>query len=105
VGFWYQLSIPRVPSGKLDYALVLPLNEVFGDGDAPNLLIDKRDIGVFVAKIVGDERTINQKVVCYGQELSQNEIVKIVGEKSGEKLEITHVSPLSHCAQYGSKLI
>jgi hypothetical protein len=91
VGFWYQLSMPRVPSGRLDYALVLPLNEIIGGGDARNLLTDKRDIGNFVAKVLQDPRTINQKVICWGEDISQNELVRIVEEKSGEKLELTHV--------------
>lgn len=91
VGFWHQLSVPRVPSGKLDYALVLPSNEIFGNGDAKNLLTNKRDIGPFVARILQDHRTINQKVICYAEEMSQNEITQIVEEKSGEKLDLIRV--------------
>jgi hypothetical protein len=98
VGFWYQLSIPQVPSGRLDYALVLPLNEIIAGGDAKNLLTDKRDIGTFVARILRDPRTINQKVICWGEEISQNEVVRVVEEKSGEKLDLTDASsPLIYC--------
>lgn len=98
VGFWYQLSIPRVPSGRLDYALVLPLNELVAGGDAKNLLTDKRDIGTFVARILRDPRTINQKVICWGEEISQNEIVRVVEEKSGEKLDLADVSSPFICS-------
>lgn len=92
VGFWYQLSVPRVPSGRLDYALVLPMNEVVAGGAAKNLLTDKRDIGGFVTRILRDARTVNQKVVCWGEEISQNQIVRVVEEMSGEKVELTDVS-------------
>ncbi|PVI03913.1 isoflavone reductase family protein [Periconia macrospinosa] len=85
VGYWYQISVPRVPSGKVDYIMVLPANERFGDGELENLLTDKRDIGGFVARVLKDPRTVNQRVVCWGERLSQNEVFKVVEEVSGEK--------------------
>ncbi|KAF2015805.1 NAD(P)-binding protein [Aaosphaeria arxii CBS 175.79] len=92
VGFWHQICFPPVPSGKLDYALVMPTTEVYGGGDVKNLLTDKRDIGRFVARIVKDERTLNQKVSCWGEELSQNEIIELVERKTGEKVDVTPIS-------------
>ncbi|KAH7132389.1 isoflavone reductase family protein [Dendryphion nanum] len=92
VGTWHQVTVPKIPSGKLDYAITFPLDEIFCDGEAKNLLMDKRDIGPFVANIVKDARTINQKVICYSDEISQNDVVRIVEEKSSEKLLLTHMS-------------
>ncbi|EMC92014.1 hypothetical protein BAUCODRAFT_79454 [Baudoinia panamericana UAMH 10762] len=92
VGFWYQASIPRVPSGRFDDAIFLPANEIYAGGRTPNMLIDVRDVGRITAKIVGDARTLNKRVIAYGAVLSQNEIQTIIEEKSGEKLELTTIS-------------
>lgn len=91
VGFWYQASFPRVPSGKFDYAAFFPINELYAGGTAPNMLIDKRDVGRITVKIIKDERTLNKRVYAYGDLLSQNEIHAIIEEKTGEKLELTYV--------------
>ncbi|GKZ33152.1 hypothetical protein AbraIFM66950_002936 [Aspergillus brasiliensis] len=71
---------------------MLPLNTIHGDGTAPNILTDLRDIGRFVARIVLDDRTINKYVYTCGEVLSENEIYHITEEISGEKLEPTRVS-------------
>ncbi|KAF2793857.1 NAD(P)-binding protein [Melanomma pulvis-pyrius CBS 109.77] len=92
VGYWHQISWPRLSSGKLDYACVLPKNEVYGDGEAKTLLTDKRDIGRFVARIVRDGRTLNKKVFTHSDFLSQNEIIALLEAKSGEKIEYSVVS-------------
>lgn len=95
VGYWHQISWPRLPSGKTDYAMMTPNTTIYGDGNAPNLLTDKRDIGRFTARIIKDERTLNKRVFTHSDALSQNEIVKIMEEKSGEKIELTHVRSVS----------
>jgi len=96
IGFWHQISFPELPSGRVDYAMMklVPLNVIFGDGTAPNLLTDKRDIGRFVARIIKDERTLNKRVFTRSDVLSQNEIWEILEKKSGEKIETTYVSYL-----------
>ncbi|KAL6250355.1 hypothetical protein RBB50_002657 [Rhinocladiella similis] len=88
VGYWYEMSLPRVPSGKTDYAIVLPINEVYAGGTAPNMLMAKKDVGRFTVRIIKDKRTLNKRVYGYGALLSQNEINDIVAEKSGEKLDL-----------------
>ncbi|KAL2697967.1 hypothetical protein AAEP93_010677 [Penicillium crustosum] len=92
VGFWYQISFPIVPSGKVDYASVIPSNTIHGDGTAPNLLTDLRDIGRFVARIISDDRTLNKYVYTFGDILTEKEIYRIAEELSGEKLESTPMS-------------
>lgn len=91
VGYWYEISYPRVPSGKFDYAAVLARNQVIEGGTAPNMLIAKKDIGSITAKIIKDDRTLNKRVFVCGDVLSQNEIIAIIEEKTGEKLELTTV--------------
>ena len=47
---------------------------------------------MFVARIVKDQRTVNERVVCWGEELSQNEVVRIVEGRTGEKVKVVRVS-------------
>jgi NmrA-like family len=92
VGYWYQLSFPKLPSGKFDYAMVFPEAKMYGDGEAPTIMTDKRDMGRFVGRIIKDPRTLNKRVFTHGDVLSQKEIWKIVEDKSGEKIDTTFVS-------------
>ncbi|KAJ7769312.1 hypothetical protein B0H16DRAFT_1517440 [Mycena metata] len=93
VGYWYQMSFPTLPSGRVDYAAITkPYVKVHCDGKAPNVLIDLRDIGPFVARIIKDPRTLNKSVLAYGDVLSENEIFGIMERLSGEKIERTYVT-------------
>jgi len=77
----------------MDYAAAsLDRNIIYAGGTAENILTDKRDIGRFVARIIKDERTLNQKVVAVGDLLTQNQICDIVERVSDEKIPKTHVS-------------
>ncbi|KAL3479221.1 hypothetical protein BJX99DRAFT_268638 [Aspergillus californicus] len=88
VGFWYQISFPPLPSGKTDYAIMSPDKAVIhGDGNAPTILTDLRDIGRFVARIIADERTLDKYVFTAGEVLSENEVFQIVEELSGEGIQ------------------
>ena len=91
-GFWHQISFPRLDSGKIDGAIMIPKNDVYGDGSAPNLFTDLRDIGEFVARIIRDPRTLNKKVFTWSDELSQNEIYALVERLSGEKVSRNNIS-------------
>jgi hypothetical protein len=92
VGYWYQFSVPRLPSGRIDKCTFPGLNTVLHvDGESPNLLTDVRDIGAFVARIVGDERTLNRYVYTWGDVLTEKDIYTIMEEVSGEELERKYV--------------
>lgn len=91
IGFWYQASIPRVPSGRFDSAIFMPINEVYAGGRTPNMLTDARDAGKITVEIIRDPRTLNKRIIAYGTVLSQNEIHKLIEDKTGEKLELTIV--------------
>lgn len=73
---------------------MVPVKTVHGEGTAPNILTDLRDIGRFVARIILDDRTINKYVYTSGDVLSENDIYRIAAEVSGEKLEPDRVSQL-----------
>jgi hypothetical protein len=67
-------------------------NTVYAGGTAENILTDNRDRGRFVARIVKDERTLNQKVVTVSGSLTQNQIWDIMERAGDEKVPKTHVS-------------
>lgn len=70
----------------------MPLNDVYSGGSTPNMLIDARDVGKMVARIIKDERTLNKRVIAYGDVMSQNEIHDCIEDKTGEKLELVEVT-------------
>jgi hypothetical protein len=91
VGYWHQLSFFSVPSGKFDYAQLISPNEICGTGDVGTLLTDKRDIGRFVARIIQDPRTLNRKVFTWSDEISQNEVLRLIEAKTSEKVDFKPV--------------
>jgi hypothetical protein len=93
VGWWYQISLPRIPSGRLDYALLAPANTVLGGGNTPSALTDVRDIGLYVAKIISDPQTVQKKVFAFTETRTQNQICELVERLSGEKIEKAQVWP------------
>ncbi|KAA8647012.1 aromatic alcohol reductase [Aspergillus tanneri] len=86
VGWWYQLSFPRLESGRADYAMTTANNEIVGDGNTPLALTDLRDIGRYVARIIVDDRTLNKMVLAYNTVLTQNQIFDLLEEISEEKV-------------------
>lgn len=99
VGWWYNGFIPKVPSGKTDHAVALPefiQNLIPGDGEMKTFVVDNEVIGRFVARIVADPRTVNERVMAAGASLSFNEMFDIAEELTGEKADRKTVrSPLS----------
>ncbi|KAJ7055609.1 isoflavone reductase family protein [Mycena amicta] len=85
VGYWHQSSFPRVPSGRADYALIIPA-DIHAGGTQKTILTDLRDIGRYVALIIKDSRTLNKYVVTYCDVLSEEEIFAMTEEVSGEKI-------------------
>lgn len=92
VGWWYQNTLPRLPSGKIDYALLPYQQSIAGDGNTKYAITDISDIGKFTARIVIDPRTLNHYVFAYGELKTQNEIFSLIESLSGETVERTHVS-------------
>ncbi|KAK0392852.1 hypothetical protein NLU13_2346 [Sarocladium strictum] len=92
VGWWLQISIPLVPSGKLDSVVTAPAREIVGDGSARTAVTDQVDIGRFVARIIADPRTLNKQVFAYGQVTSQNDIFAAVERHTGETIPRTYLT-------------
>lgn len=92
VGWWFQVSFPRVPSGRLHYATPPFQTPLVGDGNKRSALTDLKTIGSYVAKIILDDRTLNRYVMMYDTLMSQNEIYELLEELSGEKIDRTYIN-------------
>jgi hypothetical protein len=92
VGWWYQLSYPRLLSGRVDYAMTSGNDEIIGDGNVPTALTDLRDIGRYMALIINDPRTLNKKILAYNLVSTQNQIYNLMEEISEEKVDRNYVS-------------
>ncbi|KAK4627102.1 Asnovolin J 5',6'-dehydrogenase nvfM [Fulvia fulva] len=92
VGWWYQISIPKLPSGLTDAFVLSGKSEIAGTGNVPSALTDLRDIGRYVARIIVDDRTLNRYVFVYNEMWSQNEVWDLFEKESGEKVERHYVS-------------
>ncbi|KAF9875675.1 isoflavone reductase [Colletotrichum karsti] len=96
VGWWYAGFIPRLPSGRTAphvlTAYITGDNLIPGDGEAVCAVVDTRDIGRYVARIIRDPRTLNKCVLASGFAHRMNELYDLAEEMSGEKIERTYVS-------------
>ncbi|OCH87804.1 NAD-P-binding protein [Obba rivulosa] len=82
VGWWMQITLPVKTASKS------PLKQYFweihGDGDKKILVTNKDHIGDYVARIITDDRTLNQWVIVWEDEVSQKEIHELGERFSGE---------------------
>lgn len=80
VGMWIQVGLP-VP-----YSPPPPIVEPFiGDGDMTTAVIDKEDIGPYVARIITDPRTLNRSVFAYGDVTTQSTILAEMEAATGKQ--------------------
>ncbi|KAI3542032.1 isoflavone reductase [Colletotrichum filicis] len=92
VGWWYQISLPRLASGRID-AVASPFdNWIAGDGSVLSGMTDLRDVGKYVARIIADPRTLNHRVFAFTELMSQNEVYDLIEKISGEKVERKYMS-------------
>ncbi|KAF4834280.1 Isoflavone reductase-like protein [Colletotrichum tropicale] len=85
VGWWYQLTLPALPSGRFRPAVEeYSTTRIIGDGNVPWALTDNRDIGKFVSRIIADQRTLNKMVFAYGEVMTQSEAFALLEKLSGE---------------------
>ncbi|KAF7557002.1 hypothetical protein G7Z17_g1003 [Cylindrodendrum hubeiense] len=92
VGWWYQVNLPRLPSGRIDYVAMETSDGIAGDGNVPIAFIDLRDVGVYVARIIADPRTLNRMVLAYDEVLTHNQLYDQVEQVSGETLPRKYVT-------------
>lgn len=92
VGWWYQFSLPRVPSGKLDAVVSFPDTVITGDGNTRTALTDLADIGKYVARIIADPRTLNKLVFAYNEVTTQDRVWRTVEAITGETIPRQYLS-------------
>ncbi|OTA94710.1 hypothetical protein M434DRAFT_253549 [Hypoxylon sp. CO27-5] len=92
VGWWYQLSLPSLPSGRIRAKVEYSTTRIIGDGNLPWALTDNRDIGRYVAKIIADPRTLNKSVFIYSQVWTQNDVFNLLEKITGESVPREHVT-------------
>lgn len=94
VGRWYQTVLPAVPSGRLDPGkgngqVIMSLTEMVGgrSGSQPSALMDLRDVGRWVARIIAapGDATLNMTVSAYAEVRTESEVWDLVEKFSGEK--------------------
>lgn len=95
IGWWYQLILPRLPSGRIDGFLAVRSEAMVGDGRTPLALTDMRDVGRFVARVIADPRTLSKSVFAHGEERTQASVWELLEEVSGEEIPREYVSFLS----------
>ena len=86
IGWWYQFTLPKLPSGKIDYALAMPMQTIPGDGHVLSALTDVRDVGRYVAQVIKDERTLNAMVFVFNELWSMNRVYDLLEKLSGESV-------------------
>ncbi|KAI0740726.1 NAD-P-binding protein [Earliella scabrosa] len=84
VGWWMQICLPlplrsHAPTPYKQYSW-----NIVGTGENPMLLTHLNDIGVWVARIIADPRTLNQAVIVWGDEVTANAAHDIGERISGE---------------------
>jgi hypothetical protein len=86
VGWWYQLSLPPLPSGNVRAKEELSTTQIVGDGTNPWALVDNRDIGKYVVRIIVDPKTLNKQVFCYSEMWTQIDVYESWGGVTGESI-------------------
>ncbi|TEY35469.1 hypothetical protein BOTCAL_0590g00010 [Botryotinia calthae] len=96
LGCWYQVFVPKVPSGRSDHAHSKFLDHRIVDDENQSLaLTDMAYIGIYVANIIADPRTLTRHVFAYTEVLSMNEIWDAMATTSEETPpKTTCVDPL-----------
>ncbi len=66
---------------------------IAGEGESRNLLTDRDRIGVYVARIVADPRTLNKSVIVWEDEVKRRDALEL-GERlsrEGDKLKAQRI--------------
>lgn len=67
------MSFPRLPSGRIHYALFIAVKDIISVGNMPSALTVIRDIGRYVARTIPGPRTLNEIIFTYNEVLTQKQ--------------------------------
>jgi hypothetical protein len=82
IGLWYQLTVPY--RGAVKGPIPELVREFCGDGEKKTAMVNKDGMGLYVAQIIADPRTLNQYVFIYDDVRTMNEIYEVAGCIAGE---------------------
>ncbi|OSX58481.1 hypothetical protein POSPLADRAFT_1041299 [Postia placenta MAD-698-R-SB12] len=86
VGWWMQLIPPYPTSSEESDSLYISVSrEFYAKGDKKNLYTNMEHIGTYVARIIDDDRTLNQYVVIWEDERTLEEVKTLSEKASGEE--------------------
>ncbi|OSX58467.1 hypothetical protein POSPLADRAFT_1152493 [Postia placenta MAD-698-R-SB12] len=86
VGWWMQLALPFPTSSEATGSPWVHISrEFYAKGDKKNLYTNMEHIGTYVARIIDDDRTLNQYVIIWEDELTLEEVKTIAEKASGEE--------------------
>lgn len=89
IGFWHEVMIPRIGSGRLDHVALYSKYFFVDDGLAACATTHIDDVGPYVARIISNPRTLNRMVFAYGEVTTQNDVVRFVEDVSDEKVPLS----------------
>ena len=96
IGWWTQGWLPLPSRSPVARELKLISYSYIGDGSVRTLVTDRNRIGLYVARIIADPRTLNQAVIVWDDEPSQAEAqelgVRFSGEGEALRRNFIHVS-------------
>ncbi|KAH9858863.1 NAD-P-binding protein [Lenzites betulinus] len=84
VGWWMQLAFPLPSRSKVPEFGKQLTYMLHGTGTQKFLVTDLADIGVYVARILADPRTLNQAVIVWEDEVTELQVHEIGERESGE---------------------
>jgi len=82
IGLWYQFTVPY--RGAVKGPIPELVREFYGDGEKKIAMTNKENMGLFVAQIIADPRTLNQYVFMYDDVRTTNEIYEVASRIAGE---------------------
>jgi hypothetical protein len=97
IGWWYSLAFP-FPPDFVGSPMTDEFYKFYGDGSTPIIFTDLEQLGLIVARVIQDERTLDRAVFVCGQETTQREIWDLAtelgfkGDKKALEDKTVHVS-------------
>ncbi|RTE73284.1 hypothetical protein BHE90_012290 [Fusarium euwallaceae] len=92
IGFWHEIMIPRVESGRLNHVALYSKYFFVDEGLVPCATIHIDDVGRYVARIISDPRTLNRMVFAYGEATSQSEAVRLIQRAADETIPLVKIN-------------
>ena len=109
IGWWTQGWLPLPSRSSVSDAVRQIGYTYVEDGSVRTLVTDRRRVGIYVARIIADPRTLNHAVMVWDDEPSQAEAqelgVRLSGEGEAMKTKFVRVSSSSPPVSLGKMTV